>query len=228
MVDMFDGDDKLAMSLGIDRDALPPNSDAYKSRKAEEADDDDMPRDREQPKKKEKPEFSITKREKTFGEKLKEAVFGENVKNVPEHVFFNIIIPNVMRMFGDSITGALNMTFRNFGRSISRDRDDDSPYRRYDRDYDRRRSERRAPSGADIDFDDYIFSSREGVEYVIDRLNDLLDRYPEITVANVCDEVGRTPRSIDNKWGWRSVRDFEAARVDGGWVLSVPRPRYLD
>lgn len=208
-------------ALGIDPD-IPPNSDVYKQKQAEK-------KREEESEEKAKPVYTITKREKTFGQKLKEAVFGEDVKNVPEHVFFNIIVPNVMRMFGDSVQGALNMTFRGLGgKSSSSYRDDGSPYRNYDRMYDRDRERRRAMPSGEIDFDDYIFSNPRGVEHVIDELNDILDRYNVITVADVCTQVGKSPRSIDNKWGWKSVRDFEAVPVRDGWILSVPRARYLD
>jgi len=223
----IDADDKIEVAMNAPRSAYPPNSDGYKQKQAEE-------QASSEPEKTDvKPRYTITKREKTFGEKLKEAVFGENVKNVPEHVFFNIIVPNVMRMFGDSINGALNMTFRGFGRGSSADaryRDDGSPYRDYDRMYerDRNRSWRRATPTNIADFDDYIFNSDYGVKHAIDELNDLLDRYKEITVADVCQQIGKSPKSIDNKWGWRSTRDFEAVPVRDGWILSVPDPRYLD
>lgn len=213
MSEHLDMDDKLSV-LGIDPD-IPPNSDVYKQKMAEKAKD-----------KKPVPEYTITRKEKTFGQKLKEAVFGEDVKNVPEHVFFNIIVPNVMRMFGDTISGALNMTFRGLNGGKSNYRDDGSPYRNYDRMYDRQRRSA-APSG-DMNFEDYIFNNRYGVEHVIDELDDILDRYGVITAADVCTQIGKTPRSVDNKWGWRSTRDFEPVPVGEGWILSVPKARYLD
>ena len=116
------------------------------------------------------------------------------------------------------------MTFRGIGGS-SRSRDDDSPYRDYSRASTR---DRRRVSTSDVDFDNYIFSSKAGVDHAIDVLEDLLDEYGVITVADVSTQVGRTPRGVDNRWGWKSVRDFDSIRTSDGWILSVPRPRYLD
>lgn len=208
---MIDADNTMEMELGEKASDIEPNSDAYKRNKAD----------------KKKPEFTITVKQKTFGQKLKEAVFGEDVKNVPEHVFFNIVVPNVMRMFGDSIQGALSMTFRGIGGNRYRD-DDDSPYKSYGRMYDRNRERVRRQAASEADFDDCIFNNRAGVEYVISELEELLDHYDVVTVADVCTQLGRTPRAIDNKWGWKSVRDFDVVRVQNGYILATPKPKYLD
>lgn len=213
---MIDADNPAEIELGEDALKIEPNSDAYKEQKEQ----------KKKHRERNETEYTITVKQKTFGQKLKEAVFGEDVKNVPEHVFFNIVVPNVMRMFGDSVQGALSMTFRGFnGRRPSRD--DDDVYRDYNRASTRERA-RRATPASETNFDDYIFSSRYGVEHVIDVLEDLLDEYNVITVADVCTQVGKTPRGVDNKWGWKSVREFEAIQVREGWILSVPRAKYLD
>ena len=91
---MKDADNAMELELGEEAAEIEPNSDAYKEKKEQKR------------KRHEDVNYTITVRQKTFGQKLKEAVFGEDVKNVPEHVFFNIVVPNVMRMFGDSVQGA--------------------------------------------------------------------------------------------------------------------------
>lgn len=210
---MKDADNAIELELGEEAAEIEPNSDAYKEKKEKRKRHEDV-------------EYTITVRQKTFGQKLKEAVFGEDVKNVPEHVFFNIVVPNVMRMFGDSIQGALSMTFRGIGGKRS-NRDDDDIYRDYSRTAVRNRRRNSDPA-SEINFDDYIFNSRYGVEHVIDVLEDLLDEYDVITVADVCTQVGKTPRGVDNRYGWKSTREFEVIQVREGWILSVPRAKYLD
>lgn len=215
---MIDADNSIELDLSSDpQDTvdIEPNSDAYKSKKEEKKKRSERTE-----------EYTITVKQKTFSQKLKEAVFGEDVKNVPEHVFFNIVVPNVMRMFGDSVQGALSMTFRGFSGKRA-NRDDEEVYRDYSRTSARNRRRASDPA-SEANFDDYVFSSQYGVEHVIDVLEDLLDEYDVITVADVCTQVGKTPRGIDNRYGWKSTREFEPVQVREGWILSVPRAKYLD
>lgn len=216
---MIDGDNSMELELGDSSLDIEPNSQAYKDKKEQSE---------RRKKERQKVDYTITKKQKTFSQKLKEAVFGEDVKNVPEHVFFNIIVPNVMRMFGDSIQGALSMTFRGLGGRRDRDRDrDDSPYRSYDYSRPYRDERRRTQSAANPDFSNFVFSSRDGVFDKIENLEDLLDTYDYVTVADVKSELGESPRAVDRKWGWKSVRDFDADPADGGYILVAPRAKYL-
>ena len=212
---MIDNDNQAEAEIQRPIEDIKPNSDAYNRGMEEKR------------KKREQIDYTVTVKKKTFGQKLKEAIFGEDVKNVPDYVFFKIIVPNVVRMFGDSISGALSMTFRDINRSRrSRDDDDDTPYREYNRIS--RDRERRRANAAEPDFSDYIISSKEAVEYIIDQLDDLTDDGYIITVRDVCSYVGKTPKAVDNKYGWKSTRDFEAVKTEGGWYLSVPRAKYYE
>lgn len=217
MSDYIDADNSADLVLEEPVSEIEPNSDAYKARKEE--------------KKREKPtrrkDYTITKKQKTFSQKLKEAVFGEDVKNVPEHVFFNIIVPNVVKMFGDSVQGALSMTFRGLTGRRRNDHDDDSPYRNYDYSRQYRDERRRTSTSANPDFSNFVFSTSDGVFDKIETFESILDSYEYLTVADVKSELGETPRSVDRKWGWKSARDFDAEPDGDGWILTTPRAKYL-
>lgn len=214
-----DADNPIELDIGAEAADITPNSDAYKAQR--ERDKAQKRHDRE------KGDYTITRKQKTFSQKLKEAIFGEDVKNVPEHVFFNIIVPNVVKMFGDSVQGALSMTFRSLGRSRDR-RDDDGPYRNYDYSRRYRDESRRVSTAANPDFSSFVFSSSEGVLDKIEVFNDILDEYDYLTVADVKTEIGDSPRPVDRKWGWKSTRDFEAEPDGEGWILVTPRAKHLE
>lgn len=217
MSDYIDADNGADLVLQEEVSEIEPNSEAYKAKKEEQK------RERQARSR----EYTITKKQKTFSQKLKEAVFGEDVKNVPEHVFFNIIVPNVVKMFGDSVQGALSMTFRSLTGRRRDGRDDDSPYRNYDYNRQYRDERRRTATSANPDFSNFVFSTSDGVFDKIETFEDTLDHYEYLTVADVKSELGETPRSVDRKWGWKSVRDFDAEPDGDGWILVTPRAKYL-
>ena len=217
MSDYIDADNSADLVLEEPVSEVEPNSEAYKAKKEEQ----------QRKKHTRSTDYTITKKQKTFSQKLKEAVFGEDVKNVPEHVFFNIIVPNVVKMFGDSVQGALSMTFRSLTGRRRDGRDDDSPYRNYDYSRQYREERRRTSTSANPDFSNYVFSSSDGVFDKIDIFEGILDEYEYLTVSDVKSELGETPRGNDRKWGWKSVRDFDAEPDGDGWILVTPRAKYL-
>ncbi len=57
---------------------------------------------------------------------------------------------------------------------------------------------------------------------------DLLSRYNQVTVSEMYDLVGLTGKFTDERYGWTDLRGAEPVRVQGGYILGLPKPEPLD
>ena len=60
-------------------------------------------------------------------------------------------------------------------------------------------------------------------------MDELIDAYGFVTVADLYDLVGVTGNYTDNKYGWTSIRNAEPVRArGGGYILKLPRAIPID
>lgn len=57
---------------------------------------------------------------------------------------------------------------------------------------------------------------------VLERLNDIIDRYEVASVADLHELVGLPTTHVDNKWGWENVRYAEVRQIREGFLLDLP------
>lgn len=171
---------------------------------------------------------------KRFSQKLKEAMFSEDIGNgsVTEHIFFKILIPSTKRVLSDMANTAINMALgldpktRTIGAGSTHTANA-SLYRN-------RQSENRAEyySRKGI-LDDYEWDEATAKEY-FNRILDHADQYGDISIRGVKSIVGlgHLIRTTDNKWGWTmsTLTRADVIPVDAtneNWVILLPEPRPL-
>lgn len=171
-------------------------------------------------------------KEKGLGEKAAEAFFSEDSKTVGNYIIWDLLVPGLknalmsileMALFG-STRGTRRSTFSSGGRSHV------SYGGYYD---DSRTSSGRnrvdlSGSSAKYDFSDILLDTRGDAEEVITSMEELVSRYGEASVADLCSLVGVSQRHTDTKWGWRDIRDFSYRRASRGYILDFASPIYLD
>lgn len=97
------------------------------------------------------------------------------------------------------------------------------PYKAYSDDRDRsRRPLERSRNGYSMD--DIILSSRGEAEEVISQMDELIEIYDLVSVADVYDLVGIRSEYTDNNYGWKNIRNVEPIRVRDGYLLKFPKP----
>lgn len=80
-----------------------------------------------------------------------------------------------------------------------------------------------------FDIDRVNFDSREAAAKVLHRLADILDRYGEVTVADLYNEAGHDDHSYSNsRYGWRYIGDAYVVKVRSGWSISLSDPIKLE
>ena len=84
-----------------------------------------------------------------------------------------------------------------------------------------RYDDRRVRTG--YDFDDIILDSRGEAEDVLSRMDELIDNYGIVSVADFYDLCGITGSYTDNKYGWTDIRSAQVVRVRDGYKIKLPR-----
>ena len=78
------------------------------------------------------------------------------------------------------------------------------------------------------DYDNIILSSRGEAEDVLMKMDELMDTYGLVRVADLYDLVGITGNYTDNKYGWTNIRNAEIVRVRDGYMIKMPRAVAID
>lgn len=165
----------------------------------------------------------VRTKKKSEMSKFKDVFISEDVSNVKSYIFLDVLIPTIKKALSDIIVNSTDMML--YGDTRDRKRSGSGNYRNYStsgRRDDRGSSERRRIG---YDFDDIILDSRGEAEEVLSRMDDLMDDYGVVSVADLYDLVGMSCNYTDNKYGWTgSLRTAEAVRVrDGGYMLKLPK-----
>lgn len=96
-------------------------------------------------------------------------------------------------------------------------------YRQYYGEPDSRREYARPRAQAQYDYDDIIFDSRGDAEEVLFRMEELLERFEAVSVADLFDMAGISCNYTDNKYGWTDLQTAHVERVRDGYVIRLPR-----
>ena len=77
-------------------------------------------------------------------------------------------------------------------------------------------------------YDDIILDTRREAEEVLDRMQDLIDNYGMVSVADLYDLVGINGSYTDNKYGWTHLRSADVQHVREGYLLKLPKALPFD
>lgn len=71
--------------------------------------------------------------------------------------------------------------------------------------------------------DDIVLGSIKEVMEVLCKMDEIINTYGAVSVADLYDLVGITGRYRDNTYGWTSLSSVETIRVRDGYMLKLPR-----
>ena len=191
--------------------------DEYKSNshKSRQNQNDDIPE-----KKVEKVVSGSVKSKKKNGlQKITYVFVPEDVDDVKSYIFEDIVVPAVKDIILDVVRAFLGVNGTSRGRSSTSSK---ISYRKYYDDRDRRDS---APTRTrtGYDYDDIILETRGEAEDVLERMEELIDMYQLVSVADFYDLVGVSGNYTDNKYGWTNVRNASVVRVRDGYMIKLPK-----
>lgn len=173
-------------------------------------------------------------KKKKFGQKMKEAMFSEDIGkgSVTEYVFFKILIPSVKRVLSDMANTAINMALgldpktrtiqsntHTANASLYRDRN-------YSRGYSASEYNRR-DAISELEWDE------ETAKDIYAQMTDLIELYGNCSLADAYSIMGLGDRirTTDRNWGWTSMRNSDvvpADRNEDRWYIDMPPARPLN
>ncbi len=182
----------------------------------------------------------VSQRKKPISKRLSETFFGGDAAGVGQYIMMDVILPAMKDALSDAVSQGIDRILFGESRSSGRTRHARSENRNgfvsYNRfannQRDSRRDEPRQMSRrarSTHNFDEIVLATRVEADNVLTRMDDLIERYGEATVADLYGLVDITASHTDDKWGWKE--DLHAARVQrirDGYLLNMPRPEPLD
>lgn len=164
-------------------------------------------------------------RKKSSVQKLRDIFIAEDVSNVKDYIFMDVLVPAVKKAIDDIVSEGIHMLLYKGDPRRSGPRPSASKinYGAFS-ERDRRESARDLTNRSGFNYNDIIFNSRGDAESVLDAMHDILNQYLVVSVADLYD---LSDVSIDNymanKYGWTDLSRAEVVRVRDGYVIKLPR-----
>lgn len=177
---------------------------------------------------------NVQVKKKSEVRKLADTFISDEAANVKSYVLLDVIVPTIKETIVNIVIDSVEMILLGgTGRSGKKRSGGSSgsyvSYRSYsDRDRrDDRRDER--DSRSRFDLDDIKFKTRGDAEAVLEQMQDIIDTYKTVNVADLYDMIDQTAPYTANRYGWTTLRNAYAERArGGGYILKLPRPLPLD
>lgn len=170
---------------------------------------------------------SVRQKKKSGLVKFKDAFISEDANNISSYLKQELVIPSIKKLVFDILVdGASILLFGEKGRLAKRGNASKISYGSF---YDSPRDTRSLskPRTA-VSYDEYVIESRGDAEEVLSRMDELIDNYKQVSVADLCELIGITCDHTLNKYGWTDIHTAYAARVRDGYILKLPKPKPLD
>ena len=167
-------------------------------------------------------------KKKSDVKKFTDTFIAEDITSVKDYILMEVLLPAAKKAISDIVTNGIDMILYGETRSKSKSRESRVSYTKYydrDRDYDR---PTRTRGRYGYDYDDIILDTRKEAEEVLDRMDDLIDNYGMVSVADLYDLVGVSGNYTDNKYGWTNLRNADVQRVRDGYLLKLPKALPFD
>lgn len=153
----------------------------------------------------------------------------EDMNNVKSYLLSDVVIPAVKKLFSDIVTNGVDILLygeRGAGKKSSPA--SKISYTRYwDQSSNRRESSVVRPRAV-YDYDNIVLDSRGEAENVLMALDDTMDTYKMVRVADLYDLVGITGRHTDHNYGWTDITSAKIERCRDGYTIKLPRALPLE
>lgn len=197
---------------------LPDNS--HKSRNENK----DIASEKKEEKRAEKVVHGKVQKKENGMRKLTDIFISEDVANVKDYIIFDVVVPALKKAVYDLIVGTLDMSLYGGRGNGNRPKADKVSYRDYN-DISRsgNRTGDRTRTNSGYSYDDIVVETRREAETVLSRMDEIMEEYNIVRVADLYDLVGVTGDYTDNNYGWTNIRSAKIVQVRDGYKIDMPR-----
>lgn len=168
-------------------------------------------------------------RKKNELQKVAGSIISEDAKSVKSYILMDVLVPAIKDAIEDIVTNGIRMLLRGDTSARRSGPSGGISHISYNKVYDRRdRSSLDRPRGV-MDFDDLILPTRYEAEEVLRSLDDLIETYRIVSVADMYEAAGiRDFEYTARNYGWKDIRRAEVVHVRNGYWLKMPNVSPID
>jgi len=174
-------------------------------------------------------EDDVIKKRKSTGDKILSTFIAQDLKTVGQSILTEIIVPGIKDAISKTVSNGIDMLLYGEARTPSKGSYGGS-YVSYASYYDKgRRDDRKRDHVVDRrDLDEDITLTLQDAKRVLRTLEDIIDKYGQVSVADYYDTLGITSNFTDYKYGWTSVRSARIVPKGGRYMIDLPVATLLD
>lgn len=149
--------------------------------------------------------------------------FSDDTANVGNYILMDVLVPSIKKAIYDIVVNSLDMSL--FGGRGGKRSGDKISYTAYSNSSKRDRDERsyRSYSSADRGYQDIIFETRADAKDVLDSMDEIMETYDRVRVADMFDLAGLTCEHTLNNYGWTDIRSAKIVPAADGYRIKMPR-----
>lgn len=173
---------------------------------------------------------AVKTKKKSEVSKFTDVFVSEDINNVKSYVVSDVVIPAIKKLVYDIVTDGIDMIL--YGETGNRNKRSSGgakvSYSNFYDHNDNRHSRNNSRAGDRFNYDDLSFNSRGDAEAVRILMNESIERYGFVTVADMYDAAGLTAPYTANKYGWTNISSATVVKARDGYVIKLPRACPID
>lgn len=161
-------------------------------------------------------------------QKFADIFIAGDISNVKSYIIDDVLIPIAKKAIDDIVNNGLKILlygsdegFRRTKNSCTR-----ASYRDYYDDDSRHKSANLSTKR--FDYDDVLFETRSDAAKVLTQMDEIIEQYEVVSVADMYDLAGLSQPYTSNKYGWSDIRSAEVVRAHDGYIIKLPRALPID
>lgn len=172
-------------------------------------------------------ETGLAEKKEGFGSRLVHSFVEGTKEEITDYLINDILIPGAKDAFLDMMEMIL---FNKGGSSRKRRKEDDYSmyYKNKKRESKKTRRSRDEDDGRITDYRDVVLKNRDDAYEIVDQLHYRIEELGAASIADLLDLVDLPTKPSDNDFGWERKSDISVRRVANGFLIDVPKARYIE
>lgn len=175
----------------------------------------------------------VTRRRKPLGKRIASTFINEESGNIGSYVLEDVIIPGAKNMIYDIVQNSLGIAL--FGSAHHRGSNSKRGGIFNYNSISKNKASGSAKSNRTIsnrnrathNFDEIVIDDRAEANYVLEQMDNLIERFDQVSVGDLYDLLGVTSSFTDRNYGWTNISKAKVIRDRAGYMLDLPPTEVL-